>query len=446
MSEPTSKFNDLSSETVTKLVSIIVAIVVFAVVLVPIVNGLADGNGEGDGGGGGDTEDYVVINTLQDFYGGTNVTFNYKSYQIYASSDSANRYSEYSKVLPEGYSMTLNLDTLNEYKNNISVPTGYGPDQTIPILKVSGSDESSSTEIPNLNVAWDTQEGLVVDVWGDDIYTTTIDLVTAFTVTITDTHIYWTITSTWDNSTDPATYSADYDLTDTVDYMVLYASNDDVGWIPSLWGITLRTSPYTSYSNTTETMEGGIISINCDFKFEINGNEGGESEIVVVIPVENISADNTLTGRISRDMLFWDDDNDYYGTALLEYEIHLIPTTDGKYKLSYGESNDNWSLVSISDIKDEEGNPIAVEITNTELWYAENYAYFTMYSSVNTNPLTYSGENGNGGSGSGSSTDSAGISGTAGTILKIIPVLVGVGVILAIVALFYDPRNLIKKD
>ena len=48
--------------------------------------------------------------------------------------------------------------------------------------------------------------------------------------------------------------------------------------------------------------------------------------------------------------------------------------------------------------------------------------------------------------GGGSDSGSAGISGTAGTILKIVPVLVGVGVILAIVALFYDPRNLIKKD
>lgn len=444
MSEPTSKFNDLSSETVTKLVSILVAIVVFAVVLVPIVNGLADGEGDG-GGGGGDTEDYTVINTLQDFYGGANVTFNYKSYQIYASSDSAGRYSEYSKVLPEGYSMTLNMDTLNEYKNNISVPTGYGPDQTIPILKVSGNDDSSSTEIPSLNIAWDTQDGLVIDVWGDDIYTTTIELVTAFTLTITDTHIYWTITSTWDNSTDPATYSADYDLTDTVEYMIWYVSNDDVGWIPSMWGITLRTSPYTHYVNYAETMEGGMISTTCHFQFEINGNEG-EGETVVVIPVENISADNTITGRVSKVMEFWDDDNGYYGTATLEYELHLIPTTDGKYKLSYGESNDTWSLTSVSDITDEEGNPIAVEITNAELRYAENYAYFTMYSSANVNPLTYSGENGNGNGSSGSSSDSAGISGTAGTILKIIPVLVGVGVILAIVALFYDPRTLINKD
>ena len=58
MAEPTSKFNDLSSETVTKLISILVAIVVFAVVLVPICSGLASGNG-GSGVPGGENVDPV---------------------------------------------------------------------------------------------------------------------------------------------------------------------------------------------------------------------------------------------------------------------------------------------------------------------------------------------------------------------------------------------------
>lgn len=443
MSEPPPKVNDLSSETVTKLVSILVAIVVFAVVLVPIVNGLADGDGDG-GGEGGDTEGYVVINNLQDFYDGANVTFTYKSYQIYTTY-SEERYG-FSNVLPEGYSLTLNMDTLNEYEDNISVPTGYCSMQNISILAVGGRDYSTFTEFPTLRIDWDTLGGIEIVVWDENRHTTTIDSVTAFTLTITDTHIYWTITSTWDDSTDPATYSADYDLTDTVEYEISYPSNDDVGWIPSMCAISLSTSPYTSFYSYAETMEGGIVTITCRFQLEINGNEG-EGGTTVAIPVENISANNTITGRVSGAMMLWDDDNGYYGTALLEYEIHLIPTTDGKYKLfdtNYGTSEDVWSLVSVTNTMDEMGDPITIEVTNAELSHAGNYDFFTMYSSVNVNPLTYGGENGNGGSGS--STDFAGISGTAGTILKLIPVLVGVGVILAIVALFYDPRNLIKKD
>ena len=63
-------------------------------------------------------------------------------------------------------------------------------------------------------------------------------------------------------------------------------------------------------------------------------------------------------------------------------------------------------------------------------------AYFTIL------PTSISADNGgNGGDGS-----TGGVSGISATIIKLLPVFVAIGLILAMVSMFYDPRNLIKKD
>lgn len=381
MSEPTSKFNDLSSETVTKLVSIIVAIVVFAVVLVPIVNGLADGNG--DGGNSGESEK-VYLNTIGLENEIEHSNFPYKTYQVYYSSETP--------TLPAPIHYTLEdlialEQSLNEYE--------YLADTYYCILSAD-----SETDLFQINYGtsgeWRDFTGIGLNmVTGPNASAPDLKLnkISSFEITISTDYTYTqTITLI---GKDPYTKTGTFTKLQSI-------STSEEGWV--------------------EPLTVGKFTVGSEMRIAIQGQSDSQNGVFVK---------DSLLVTISEEM--------FNGNSLLipivreTYSVDIvieIESTDmeGVWNIAGNGDEEYPGLVSptLQNFKDTQGNTI--EEDDSSIVYLSSYGYTQSES------------------GSGSSTDSSGISGTAGTILKIVPVLVGVGVILAIVALFYDPRNLIKKD
>lgn len=365
MSEPTSKFNDLSSETVTKLVSIIVAIVVFAVVLVPIVNGLADGNGDGGDGGSGESEK-VVLNTMSEEYRGADFS-PYKSWETY--------YSDTTSILSSTISLTLeDLQNFNDVCSSVDWSFAHIEPLEIDWFYMFMSNGENDSD--NLSIGYNTGPNrMSVEINTTSYY---FDKISVFSLTVS-TDYTLTYSFIHDGSTIEGTFQLKY---------VRILSDSEYGFVKSTGAISEKFTVGSQLNWWAEEEEGiheGIISIT-----------------------EDMISDNTLSFNVVADGY----------TFVYSLNIQLTDT-DGVWQFTDPLYNYYGTTVY-----DQNNNLV------------ENA--YCLVDSITTYGYIQSG--------SGSSTDSAGISGTAGTILKIIPVLVGVGVILAIVALFYDPRNLIKKD
>lgn len=421
-------------EFTPKIISILIAIVIFAVVLVPITNVLLAGDDSGESGG--QSEDYIVVNTLQDRYNEIGITCNYKTYQIFATEHANNIYG---KLIPAGYSMTIDMDTLNEYKSNFVVPTDYEYNGTTYMFDILCWDEEDYSVNLQIKVYHnpDSPSGFAFESYFDEMmHYADLDSVTSFTATITDMSISWTYTVTWEGESTPSTYSEEVGLTDNIAYSIQYISNEDIGWVNSnIYGY-YDDNDYASYSVVTK---GSVFCTDLDFTLSVDGDDDVWCTLKILIQVGDI-IDNTIRGTaVCPNVQFWPpgaSDSGYFGTFTFEYEVELIPISDGKYELSRGDiTTDSWVLTSVTDVYDfNDGNPIDVEV---EVDYSQcylNYARYYLnrgwsyYSSADTNPITYTNEGAGGNGGNGGN----GITGTTATLISLIPVLVGVGLLVYI--------------
>lgn len=374
MSEPTSKLNDLSSETVTKLVSIIVAIVVFAVVLVPIVNGLADGNGDGSGSG---ESEKIVLNTFEDEFG---IDISpYHSIEYYSSSETS--------TLPSPISYSL--EDLTEIKNVLSNVdwSSYPEYYEFNIFKFSLFEGGEVYEKGLSAYYRPSADNIIIGVLsqGEEI---PFDRITAITVTVSENYSlsYLINTST-----------GDYQEQLTIQ-SVSNISKSEYGFMPVFGAFSEK---FTVNSK-----------IRCNTYFE-----------------EDIDDDNYISHYFEKEMNIT---QDMIADNILSFTVPFSEEVVAKFSIPIQSTDTDGVWQFVNSLSEAQGqlykNEQVLEGDSASVIAISTYGYTESES------------------GSGSSSDSAGISGTAGTILKIIPVLVGVGVILAIVALFYDPRNLIKKD
>lgn len=475
MSEPTSKLNNLSSETVTKLVSIIVAIVVFAVVLVPIINGLADGNGDGGSGDGGDSGSPNTFNTtLKDLYG---EEYPWASVSGGYLAEVTGNYDEELLVNNSDFSlMPWDTNTANADKYFT------GPFWSSEI--VNGNKEYS-LDVLALNESLSSSEQVLIECFrhiypeynSEDEYQPKIPIYCMF--------LNISVLAS-EEDTNPRQISSNFSSPFVIQYKEVgedtyapqyHIAQLDEGYIddPS----NVDTLKLVFFKNTS----GGLANV----KVVISGEQYGEDisyyhvptifflgtdadgyipmilqENKVNLPMEDVSHYMPISEEFAyidsnghrvlqiidvADTLVKEKVYDMNADAYLTEPLYAFPGQLSEEDEVIGYTSNTPGKLDIKEIG-------SVWFESSEVGYGiefeeEQYAKQDI-ESINRNTLIVlsSNESSSGGddSGSGSSSDSAGISGTAGTILKIIPVLVGVGVILAIVALFYDPRNLIKKD
>lgn len=483
MSEPTSKFNDLSSETVTKLVSIIVAIVVFAVVLVPIVNGLADGNGDG---GDGEIDSNTFTLTLKDLYGEeypwasvsngyicgsprystdgeypiviNNPDFKQMPWETGQTTLDSFLDPAFWSVVTDNESVGYKLDLLalmNHYQSyaetfiNCAESAWSNGEGTLPVYMLMTNAEH--TDHPSDVVKYFSPIGVMDDGNGLEYG------MMPNAPSPSDINFYpysgtgWTYTSayilfqndTGTNGRINAKFFIEYDWTDDnneshhvsiggekfVVESILFLSESDTGYIPlSLESTSLGSVDYSA-------VEKYFV---CD-QYMVTVDSSG-NKVFSVIDIENTkcqeevySVDFNNPGSFVPVIGAYTFNNQSPPIVQGNYGIY-VPTAEG------GLTFEQIGRGSYGDIEGGGGHYAYLVIafgSATDNEKMVNSIYNSTLALTNT-----VSEGGSDGSGSGS----VGISGTAGTILKIIPVLVGVGVILAIVALFYDPRNLIRKD
>lgn len=414
---------DKSQDMITKIASLVVAIVVLACVLVPVCEAMTD-----TGGGGGDSTGKVYINDLQDIYAEMGeyianeaISTPYHSYQIYKYTYytyTADNEEIVNTLYPSSFTepISYNLETLRELEiyldENISnLPDGF----EIEILRINAQPEPNYGVYISVMYSNDGLEFKIVDgnsgydglltddarlTWESIEFTVNIDFSCEINVTFT---FYGTQTQT-------------HTITSSSPAMDVYEiSTLKDGWTflhRSLYYEGSSVAVYLNFGENTNILDESIwVYTEDDYWYgaEYGMRSTSEYEIVgntLTIPFEDEYSIG-YTGSIS--CAVTKDSNGYWRISGYMEWLNDMPDASNPF--------------TSAQVKDENGNSIAV-LPDSMILYAIS---------------TYDGGSGSGTS-TGSNASGSG-NGTANTLIGIIPVFVALGLILAIVSIFYDPNR-----
>ena len=469
MAEPTSKFNDLSSETVTKLISILVAIVVFAVVLVPVVNGLADGDGDGGGGGSGGSDnvsDHFSM-TMKDLYGEsypwttvsggyitaqnvpnltiTNPDFKQMPWETGQTTLDSNFNPAFWTVLEnngqigyqldlmalrdyyESYSQTL-IDIYDVTFPNWSQDWYDGIYEVLPtymlIMDANGNNNSEYLSPIGVGSTYDETAGAPILAYGFTDGRSITGVESNWIYSSAKMIFYYDVSShiskmqylseyTWIDSNQQSHQAGDNNVYSIG--AILFLGESDTGYMPLC--LDYAGQDNLPFDNVTEYMTtsvwGGVIS-----------EEG------ITISVLNV-ADTVIHNVVDYDSgTIYPTMYDYTGQFLLNPEDYMYAD---EMLIFYQSSTDNT---------------MDIDVIGWGWMEDDTYIVYEDESAIDsiipyTLALTSPAEEGGGSGGTG------GIGGTAGTIIKSLPIFVALGLIIGICSIFYTDPNYnpnFKKD
>lgn len=336
--------------------------------------------------GSGEDSDLIYLNTIGDEYGISDLS--YKTYQLYNSSTTP--------TLSEPIHYTL--ETLKEWEQTLG-QYNFPADSSIDLLEITHKD--------NGNIYNDLT--LTYHVAGEHIRETGIGIT-----------IIFTSPSMGYNDTRLKYFDA-FEFTLTTDYQFsATATSTNYQQVQSTY---TKTSTSTDVKTLSESEKGYVIStdyanylekftVGSEIQMYVESGFGeGIEEVIGFTVSEDMISGNTMIVPISG----------YPAKVVIQ-----IQSTDTKgvwqFAPSVKEYNDETERYNGYTLQDENGNPVS------------DYYYITM-------DWEYISSYGNAPSDSGSG--SGGVSGISATIIKLLPVFVAIGLILAMVSMFYDPRELI---
>ena len=410
---------------VTKMIGIVVAVIVAAVVLVPICNSLTEGDGGSGGGGEGGTTDYVVLNDLETMYGEIGVSVPFKTLQSYTFLEipMVDPYSNTSKSINE-LDLTLDMNFIEQISGVENV--GASLSQNIYLLNLWAYYEDDSgfgfaIYLSHSHETPDTANKLMfyIDKGLTQQYGFVEDI-SAFSLTVHDGVITLSVDGyKTDETSIEIRESVSIQDISVVD--LVYVSDDEIGWVGGDMYADGLEEPYPDLM-VGSVFQTAILSID----YDMAGVEGF-AETYPLIKVENIQ-NNTLKGTVNVNAVSEEGfiiQDKYF---IVEYEIHLIETSNGVYRfVNDEEASTTWTIIGNVGLDGAEYTD--ADLGHVYLWSGDGFV-----SSINANPVEIS-ESGNGSSSGGNDL------GVAGTIIGIIPVFVILAILMGAAGLFYQNRN-----
>lgn len=468
--------SNISENVTPKLVGMIVAIIVLACVMIPICNSLVS-DGNGSGGGSSEDDSNLFNTTLKDVYG-EDYPWNT------VSGGFVNNYQN--ELQGNGAVTVANSDFGIAWDSQTASKYFTGPYWSSEV--VNGNTEYTLDVKALYESYLDSEQSF------KDMFTTMYPTQSSEELQLLPLYCMFTGIRVYDSPSETATVSSS-----SIDYMspvgVGYDFNENLSFgtvTPNYSTPTLSIYPsdeIATYSSITLTFftntEGGYANVRYTESWMNNGSESSddtywgvdsvlffsESEngyIPLVlnkhganIPLEEVStyfsyyvyngafdgtnwvlskqtvADNLINGTVTNG-----NTTEVVAGSLFDFNGQM----KAEYRDYSGDTEGTYAFVSSTDTTlDITGLGRVIYNTSTQsyTYYPSNDFESEVQEYILPYTLAVLPSASDSGSGSDSGSDSGGVSGISATIIKLLPVFVAIGLILAMVSMFYDPRQLL---